>query len=243
MVANPHQKRYPVPPVPLRSRDSEPPVQLAIFDLDHTLLNGDSDYAWGQFLAQTGAVDAEEYARRNRAFYEDYLAGTLDIDAFLKFSLAPLAQHPATQLEEWRNQFLQEMIAPMIQPAARALVEKHREKGHTLMIITATNAFVTEPIAALFGIDHLLATRPERNGGQYTGEYVGIPTFQEGKIRALEAWLQAQTEEPEKTWFYSDSRNDIPLLEQVDHPVAVDPDEVLKAHAETKLWPIISLRD
>jgi len=218
-------------------------VQLAIFDLDNTLLAGDSDYAWGQFLAQTGAVDAEEYAERNRAFYEDYLAGTLDIDAFLHFSLAPLAQHTVEQLEAWRAQFLEEVIVPMITESARELVEKHRHKGHELMIITATNAFVTEPIAARFGIEHLLATRPERVEGRYTGSYVGTPTFQEGKIRALDEWLAARAAQPEKTWFYSDSRNDIPLLERVNHPVAVDPDNVLRGHAEQLDWPIISLRD
>jgi len=218
-------------------------MQLAIFDLDHTLLAGDSDYAWGQFLARVGAVDREEYEARNRAFYEDYLAGKLDIDAFLKFSLSPLATHDPAQLAVWHEQFMLEMIDPMITPTSLALVAQHRKQGHTLMIITATNAFITRPIAKRFGIEHLLATEPELVDGRYTGNYIGIPTFQAGKVTALERWLQNQAQQPEQTWFYSDSRNDIPLLERVDHPVAVDPDPYLRAHAESLGWPIISLRE
>ncbi|HUX83171.1 MAG TPA: HAD family hydrolase [Halothiobacillus sp.] len=217
-------------------------MQLAIFDLDNTLIEGDSDHAWGQYLAEIGAVDRTEYAHRNQMFYEEYQRGTLDIQAFLKFSLAPLARYPKEQLFAWRAQFVADIIAPMIKEPARELVEHHRQKGDELMIITATNAFVTEPIAALFGIDHLLATKPAEADDRYTGEYVGIPTFQEGKQIVLDQWLKDRQFTPSKTWFYSDSRNDIPLLAAVDHPVAVDPDTVLRSHAEAEGWSIITLR-
>lgn len=218
-------------------------MQLAIFDLDNTLLAGDSDHSWGQFLAQTGAVDGEAYARQNQVFYEEYQRGSLDIDAFLRFSLAPLARFSIDELHAWRAVFVAEVIAPMVTEKARALVEQHRAQGDELLIITATNKFVTAPIAALFGIEHLLATEPEMKDGRYTGNYQGVPTFQAGKQKALADWLAARGAAPSKTWFYSDSRNDLPLLEAVDHPVAVDPDLVLRAHAEAAGWPIISLRD
>lgn len=217
-------------------------MQLAIFDLDNTLIEGDSDHAWGQYLAEIGAVDRTEYAHRNQMFYEEYQRGTLDIQAFLKFSLAPLARYPQKQLFAWRAQFVADIIEPMIKEPARELVEHHRKKGDELMIITATNAFVTEPIAALFGIEHLLATKPAEVDGRYTGEYIGIPTFQEGKQIALDQWLKDRQLTPTKTWFYSDSRNDIPLLAAVDHPVAVDPDTMLRGHAEAEGWSIITLR-
>ncbi|ANJ66020.1 phosphoserine phosphatase [Halothiobacillus diazotrophicus] len=217
-------------------------MQLAIFDLDYTLIEGDSDHAWGQYLADIGAVDGTEYAQRNQMFYEEYQRGTLDIQAFLKFSLAPLTRYPREQLYAWRSQFVNDIIVPMIREPARDLVAHHREKGDELMIISATNAFVTEPIAALFGIEHLLSTRPEIKDDRYTGNYVGTPTFQAGKRVALDEWLNERGVQPTKTWFYSDSRNDIPLLATVDHPVAVDPDTVLKQHAENEGWSIISLR-
>ncbi len=218
-------------------------MQLAIFDLDNTLLAGDSDHAWGQFLAEIGAVDHDAYARQNQVFYEEYQRGTLDIDAFLRFSLAPLAQHSVEQLHAWRAQFLTEKIEPMITEKAKDLVEHHRQHGDELLIITATNAFVTQPIAALFGIEHLLATQPSMVEGKYTGAYDGIPTFQAGKQRALTEWLHARQLQPSRTWFYSDSLNDLPLLNTVDHPVAVDPDTTLRAYALKEGWPIISLRN
>ncbi|MDY0049610.1 MAG: HAD family hydrolase [Halothiobacillaceae bacterium] len=218
-------------------------MSLAIFDLDNTLLAGDSDYLWGQFLVDTGVVDRDRYEEANRTFYEAYKAGTLDIDAFLRFSLRPLSEHEPDVLWRWREQFVREKIEPIILPQAQQLVESHRARGHTLLIITATNHFVTEPIAARFGVDELLATRPAMRDGRYTGDYLGIPTFQEGKVRALHAWLAQSGCEAEETWFYSDSRNDIPLLEQVTHPVAVDPDEILAHHAHRQGWPVISLRD
>lgn len=218
-------------------------MQLAIFDLDNTLLAGDSDHGWGQFLARTGAVDGAAYAAQNQRFYEDYQRGTLDIDAFLRFSLAPLARFPVAQLHAWRAEFVETVIRPMMTDKAQALVDHHRAQGDELLIITATNKFVTEPIAALFGIEHLLATEPEFIEGRYTGNYRGVPTFQAGKQKALADWLATRDFVPTKTWFYSDSRNDLPLLAAVDHPVAVDPDAVLRAHAEQAGWPIISLRD
>lgn len=218
-------------------------MQLAIFDLDNTLLAGDSDHAWGQFLADIGAVDSEAYAQQNQIFYEEYQQGTLDIDAFLRFSLAPLAKYPIEQLHIWRAQFVSEKISPMVTDKAKRLVEHHRQRGDEMLIITATNAFVTQPIAELFGIEHLLATQPSIVEGKYTGGYDGTPTFQAGKQAALAEWLQARQLQPTKTWFYSDSRNDLPLLNAVDHPVAVDPDTALREYAMNEGWPIISLRD
>ena len=218
-------------------------MQLAIFDLDNTLLAGDSDHAWGQFLADIGAVDSEAYAQQNQIFYEEYQQGTLDIDAFLRFSLAPLAKYPIEQLHIWRAQFVSEKISPMVTDKAKRLVEHHRQRGDEMLIITATNAFVTQPIAELFGIEHLLATQPSINEGKYTGGYVGTPTFQAGKQIALAQWLEVRQLQPTKTWFYSDSRNDLPLLNAVDHPVAVDPDKALREYALNEGWPIISLRD
>ena len=217
-------------------------MHLAIFDLDNTLIEGDSDHAWGQYLVEIGAVDRTEYAQRNQEFYEEYQQGTLDIQAFLKFSLAPLTRYPQEQLFAWRAQFVNDIITPMIKGPAMELVEQHRQNGDELMIITATNAFVTEPIAELFGIKHLLATQPAVENNRYTGGYIGIPTFQEGKQIVLNQWLTEQNRTPTTTWFYSDSRNDIPLLTTVNRPVAVDPDPVLRDHAESQGWPIITLR-
>ncbi|MFI9651773.1 histidinol-phosphatase [Guyparkeria halopsychrophila] len=216
-------------------------MKLAIFDLDNTLLAGDSDHAWGAFMTDHGIVDADDYARHNDEFLRHYQQGTLDIHAYLRFALAPLAEHPAEDLEAWRAEFIENDIRPLITQAARELVESHRRQGHTLMLITATNAFVTGPIAALLEIPHLLATEPERRAGRYTGRYTGTPTFQHGKILALEEWLEAQQVRPEETWFYSDSRNDLPLLEQVDHPIAVDPDPVLRREAVARGWKILAL--
>ena len=218
-------------------------MALAIFDLDNTLLAGDSDYLWGQFLVELGVVDAAEYADSNERFYQDYLAGRLDNHAYLEFALQPLARHKPEQLHRWRSRFIEEIIAPLILPAARELIAEHRRRGDIPLIITATNRFITEPIAALFGIEHLLATEVEWANGRYTGRYVGIPTFREGKIAALEQWLTRHDADLVGSWFYSDSHNDLPLLERVDNPVAVDPDEVLRRHAQQRGWRIISLRN
>ncbi len=217
-------------------------MNLAIFDLDNTLLAGDSDYLWGRFLCERGIVDAAHYEAANQHFYEDYKQGTLNIDAFLRFSLAPLARHSVEQLIAWHNAFMQEMIEPIILPKALELIERHRTQGDHPIIITATNAFVTEPIAKRLGVADILATRPEMQDGRYTGHYLGTPTFQQGKIKALHDWTRTQPKPFEKTWFYSDSRNDLPLLEQVSHPVAVDADPILAAEAERRGWPQISLR-
>jgi HAD superfamily hydrolase (TIGR01490 family) len=217
-------------------------LALAIFDLDNTLLDGDSDYLWGVFLSETGAVDREHYEAENLRFFQQYEAGELDIHEFLRFSLRPLSENETEQLERWRNTFLQQKIVPIITPAARELVERHRRAGDTLMIITATNAFVTAPIAEMLGIDHLIATQPQMRNGRYTGEVEGTPSFREGKVERLQTWLDERAESLQGSSFYSDSHNDIPLLELVENPVAVDPDEKLLLRARKMGWPVISLR-
>lgn len=218
-------------------------MALAIFDLDHTLIGGDSDYLWGRFLAEHDIVDGESYERENLRYYEEYKAGTLDIFDFLRFSLRPLADNEPDDLLRWRAAFIDEMIRPIRLPAADALIERHRSAGDTLIIVTATNRFVTEPIAALLGVPHLLATEPEIIGGRYTGNVAGTPCFQHGKITRLQEWLAATGHDLDGSWFYSDSHNDLPLLELVDHPVAVDPDEPLTRHARRQHWPVVTLRD
>jgi len=217
-------------------------VSLAIFDLDNTLIAGDSDFLWGQFLVDQGIVDRDYYEQSNARFYEDYKQGKLDIIAFLEFSLAPLAQHDAQQLFAWRQQFVEEKIKPILLEKAQALVDKHRQQGDTLLVITATNRFVTEPIVKCYGIDNLIATTPEFANDQYTGHFLGMPCFQDGKVHLLNEWLEKQNETLENSCFYSDSHNDLPLLNKVDKPVAVDPDDILRSTAEQKGWPIISLR-
>ena len=217
-------------------------MQLAIFDLDNTLLGGDSDYLWGQHLIHKGAVDPERFEADNQRFMREYEAGALDIDTFLQFALRPLAETPHATLLEWRREFIDTHIRPRVLPAARALVETHRARGHGLMIITATNRFVTEPIAELFNIPVLLATEPEFENGAFTGRHRGVPTFRHGKVTALQQWLDDEGRMTEAVHFYSDSRNDLPLLEHVDHPVAVDPDPVLAAAARERGWPVLTLR-
>jgi HAD superfamily hydrolase (TIGR01490 family) len=217
-------------------------MALALFDLDNTLLDGDSDYLWGCFLAEHGIVDAEAYESENQRFYDQYLEGSLDIHEFLRFQLKPLASHKRAQLEAWREQYLVEKIDPILLPHARALLDKHRAQGDQLLIITATNRFITEPIAKRYGVDQLLATEPEIVAGEYTGAVNGTPCFQTGKVEQLHNWLEKENQTLEGSWFYSDSHNDLPLLEQVEHPVAVDPDDKLKSHARAMGWPITSLR-
>jgi HAD superfamily hydrolase (TIGR01490 family) len=187
-------------------------------------------------------VDRDYYERENDRFYGDYQAGRLDIAAFLRFALAPLAAHPQAALYAWREAFLRGKIDPVILAPARALVERHRSAGDMLVLITATNAFVTAPIAERFGIPHLIATEPEQADGRYTGEVAGIPAFREGKVRRLEAWLAQTGQSLSGSTFYSDSHNDIALLDRVDHPVAVDPDPQLHVYARQRGWPVISLR-
>lgn len=218
-------------------------VSLAIFDLDNTLIADDSDFLWGQFLVDRGIVDADYYEEANKKFYDDYKAGQLDIVEFLRFSLAPLALHDAGQLYLWRDEFIETVIQPIKLDAAQALVDKHRNNGDALLVITATNRFVTEPIVKLFGIDNLLATTPEFINGQYTGKFTDTPCFQEGKVEHLHNWLTSSSETLENSWFYSDSHNDLPLLRLVANPVAVDPDDILLRAAQESNWPVISLRN
>lgn len=218
-------------------------MALAIFDLDNTLLAGDSDYLWGIFLAETGAVDRESYERENLRFFRQYQAGKLDIYEFLRFSLRPLKENEPEKLLQWRNEFMQTRIEPIITQASLRLIDKHRQAGDTLLIVTATNAFVTAPIAERLGIDHLIATTPELKDGRYTGEVSGIPSFREGKVERLHTWLEEHEQSLTGSSFYSDSHNDLPLLVIVDNPVAVDPDTELAAYAQSRNWPIISLHD
>ncbi len=216
---------------------------LALFDLDNTLLAGDSDYLWGQFLVEREIVDGKFHESENQRFYAQYLEGSLDIREFLTFQLKPLAAHPRQQLEKWRTDFLNEKILPVMLDKAYSLLKKHRDQGHTLLIITATNRFITEPIAQRFGVEHLLATEPEIRDGEYTGAVAGTPCFQQGKVELLQQWLTQNQATLKDSWFYSDSHNDLPLLNQVDHPIAVDPDDKLRQAALAGNWPIISLRD
>lgn len=218
-------------------------MSLAIFDLDNTLIADDSDYLWGQFLVDRGIVDKARYEAANAKFYDDYKQGTLNIVEFLHFSLKPLADHDPQQLYAWREQFTSEIIKPLMLEAARQLIAKHRNRGDTLLVITATNRFVTEPIVKLYGIENLIATTPEFLKGAYTGRFVGAPCFREGKVTLLKEWLANSTATMQDSWFYSDSHNDLPLLGMVDHPVAVDPDEKLKQYATDAGWPVISLRN
>lgn len=218
-------------------------MRLALFDLDNTLLAGDSDHLWGEFLAEHGLVDGEHYRRENDRFLAKYQAGTLDIYEFLRFSLAVLTRHDASELTHLRARFVDEKIAPLIAPGAPRLLARHREAGDHLVIITATNRFVTEPIAQLLGVDELLATEPEFRDGCYTGEVAGTPCFREGKVTRFDAWLAEHGAEYGDVAFYSDSHNDLPLLERADRPVAVDPDPVLAETAETRGWPVITLRE
>jgi HAD superfamily hydrolase (TIGR01490 family) len=220
-------------------------MNLALFDLDNTLLAGDSDFEWAQFLIAKGVLDREVHEAKNQAFYDDYKAGTLDIHAFLAFQLAPLARHPREELDAWHKEFLATRILPMIGAPARHLVQRHLDAGDLCAIVTATNSFVTGPICREFGIAHLVATIPAHENGRFTGAPRGLPAFRDGKIARVEAWLEELGlwwGAFEQSWFYSDSLNDLPLLAKVSHPVAVDPDDTLRAHAGRHGWPILSLR-
>jgi len=218
-------------------------MTLAIFDLDNTLLGGDSDYLWGCFVCERGLVDGGEFAARNEQFYADYQAGTLDIDAYVRFALAPLVGQPPEVLAQWHRDFMAAKIEPIMLPRASALIDSHRRRGHELVIVTATNSFITRPIADALGIGELLACEGEIVNGTYTGEPTGILTYHEGKVVRLKAWLAERDTTLDGSFFYSDSHNDLPLLELVDNPVAVDPDPTLLAHARAAGWPVISLRD
>ncbi len=221
---------------------------LAIFDLDNTLLGGDSDHAWGEFLIASDLVDEQHHRQTNDGFYQDYCDGTLDINAYLRFALTPIAGKTPTELEPLHNAFMSDVIAPMWLPKAEALLQQHRDAGDYLLIITATNDFITRPIAKKLGVDDILASDAEIVEGRYTGEPTGIPCFKEGKVKRLHQWLQEPQQQASgfklaDAWFYSDSHNDIPLLEAVGNAVAVDADEKLLAHANASGWRSISLRD
>ncbi len=223
-------------------------TQLALFDLDHTLLPIDSDHEWGRFLVKIGVVDHDYYAAQNERFYNDYKAGRLNIYAFLDFALKPLADHSRVQLNQWHEQFMAEVIRPNIRSSAIELVQKHRDQGDLCCVVTATNSFVTRPIVTAFGISHLIATEPEINGnkltGEFTGKVSGLPNFKEGKVTRLENWLQTQNlslENLSQSYFYSDSINDLPLLQKVTHPIATNPDDRLRAEADSRQWPILEL--
>ena len=217
--------------------------KLALFDLDNTLLETDSDYQWAQFLIEEGILDGSVYEAKNRYFYDRYMDGTLDIHEFLDFQLKPLAGVPREQLDRWHADFMHRKIRPLIFPRAKALIESHADA--LTAIVTATNRFITEPIAAELGVPNLLATDIEEVDGRFTGKPRGMPTFREGKIQRVNEWLadMGHALEDFESWFYSDSMNDLPLLDRVDHPVAVNPDPGLRQHAEERGWDIISLKE
>ena len=210
-------------------------MKLAIFDLDNTLIAGDSDALWGEFITEHGYIDGDNYARQHDQFYEDYLQGSLDINTFLRFQLKILGDNDAEVLHEWRSSYIKEKIEPLILDKAKTKINEHRQDGHSLLIITATNEFLTRPIADLLDIKHLIACEVEVINGQYTGEPLGIPSCAEGKITRLQQWIKQRNYSITETWFYSDSRNDIPLLNEVDHAIAVDADEKLTQHAKHHL--------
>lgn len=220
-------------------------MDLVLFDLDNTLLAGDSDYEWARFLIEKGIVDGAEYETKNNEFFRQYKAGMLDILQFLDFQLAPLAAHPRDQLDRWHAEFMALKVRPMIGTPARKLVAQHLDRGSLCAVVTATNSFVTAPIAREFGIAHLIATEPEQRDGRFTGRPAGTPCYREGKVVRVEAWLAHQGRRWDgfaATWFYSDSHNDLALLERVSRPVAVDPDDWLRRVAGERGWPTISLR-
>jgi len=217
-------------------------MALAIFDLDHTLLNGDSDYLWGEYMVANQIVDKNEYQAKNKAFLRAYQRGQLDNDEYLQFALKPLTRHSLESLYNWRSDYVKNWIEPIIATGAAALLRQHREQGDTLMIVSATNLFITEPIAELLGIQHILSTEPEIVDKRYTGRYLGTPTYKEGKVVALKAWLEDSDHRLEDSYFYTDSINDLSLLEQVSTPIAVNPDEELCAIAEERGWQILDLR-
>ena len=214
-------------------------MALALFDLDNTLINGDSDHAWGLYLAEIGVVNAKQHEAAQDRFYQEYVDGTLDINEFLEFQLTPLKEHSLNELLAWRADFIEKKIKPLIHEDKVTLVQKHRDSGDSLVIITATNSFITSPIADLFGIETLIATEPEQNSDGFTGKVLGTPCFQAGKITKLNEWLTNSSETMKESWFYSDSYNDLPLLLEVDHPVCVSPDTKLSNHAKANDWPII----
>lgn len=218
---------------------------LALFDLDNTLLAGDSDYNWSLFLIEEGLLDAKTHHERNEQFYLDYKNGNLDIYKFLEFQLKPLSQHSKKFLDELHLKYMSKVIRPMMTQKSQDLVNKHKAQGDLCLVITATNSFVTKPIATAYGIEHLIGTDPEMVNGEYTGGVSGVPSFQEGKVTRINQWLaerNQQLSDFETSYFYSDSHNDLPLMKLVTHPVAVDADATLAEYAKAQAWPQISLR-
>lgn len=217
-------------------------MALAIFDLDNTLIRGDSDHAFGEFLVQEGVVDASHYLAKNDYFYQQYQNGTLDIHEYIEFALYPFTQLSQAQIQDLQSKFVSQCIEPILLDKAFALLDEHRQAGDHLLIISATNDIVVAPIAKRLGIEDFLATQAEISNGRYTGKLTGTPSFQAGKITRLEEWLATRDHTLAGSYFYSDSHNDIPLLEVVDHPVVVDGDETLLNHAKANQWRSISLR-
>ncbi len=217
-------------------------MSLAIFDLDNTLIGGDSDFLWGEFLGEEGVVDANVYRKKNEYFYQQYDLGALDIYAWLEFCLEPLSRYSMTELEAFHHQFMIQKIEPIMLDKAQNCINRHKEKGDTVLVITASNSFVTAPIAKKYGINQLLATEPEIKAGRFTGGVSGIPCFQSGKVDKLMPWLQKNEETLTGSTFYSDSHNDLPLLELVDNPVAVNADKILTKIAEKKGWEVLNWR-
>lgn len=217
-------------------------MALAIFDLDHTLISGDSDYAWGEFMVEKGLVDAARYRAQNDAFYADYKAGKLDVIAYQEFVLAPLTRLSMDEIDALHREFMISKINPMRLPKAAHLLNRHRRDGDFILIITATNRFITAPIASALGVPDLIATEGEIRNGRFTGKVKGTPCYREGKVKRLQEWLSGAGQTLTGSYFYSDSHNDIPLLQLVDYPVAVDPDDQLRRLAERLHWPCISLR-
>ncbi|MDP2153783.1 MAG: HAD family hydrolase [Methylotenera sp.] len=219
---------------------------IALFDLDNTLLAGDSDYNWGLFLINEGLLDGKTHQARNDQFYQDYKNGNLDIYKFLEFQLKPLSEHSKAFLDTLHLKYMEKVIRPMMTKKAQDLVDTHKAAGDLCVVITATNSFVTKPIATAYGIEHLIGTDPEMKDGQYTGGVQGVPSFQEGKVTRIDDWLKARGQQLgdfSKSYFYSDSHNDLPLMKLVTNPVAVDADPTLTAYAEQNQWPHISLRN
>ena len=216
-------------------------MTLAIFDLDHTLINGDSDHLWGEYMVENGIVDEHTYRQRNDVFYQDYQRGTLDNDQYLAFALEPLTHYSINELHAWRADYVEKWIRPLIAPGTARLLDEHRQNDHHLMIISATNLFVSEPIGQMLGVTTVLATEPEIIADRYTGRFLGTPTYQQGKVTVLKEWVANNNHDLDGAYFYSDSLNDLALLEQVDNPVTVNPDDDLKLIAEARAWKIIDL--
>jgi len=219
------------------------PVTLAIFDLDNTLIAGDSDHLWGEFLCDREVVDGDEFRATNARFYADYQRGELDIAAYAAFALGPLTGRTPRDMAPLLDEFLRTWIEPLVLPAAQTLIASHRERGHRPLIITATNEFITRPIAVRLGIADLLGCAVEMRDGVFTGRATGTLTYREGKVERLQEWLEQERESLDGAWFYSDSHNDLPLLERVAHPVLVDPDDTLAGHGRNRAWPRLTLRD